>query len=238
MLTADDVLDLVPGSALSHESAARDQGLEVVDDGGRQSLTVPRNRSRVVLPGWDVHRRDVEVVEVRGRRVTSPVRTVVDLAGDRPLSRGVAVADSAVRLKLVTSAVLVAALVARPGPNRAARRAVAALVDPASGSVLESLFRVLVHETGLPPPRTQYDVRDGRRFVARVDFCWPAQRLVVEVDGFAFHSDRAAYRADRRRMNELERLGWRVLRFSWEDVVSGEAYVVATLRALLDAAAA
>lgn len=80
-----------------------------------------------------------------------------------------------------------------------------------------------------PPPRPvpQFVVRneDGS-FLARVDFCWPALGLIVEADGFAFHADRAAYRKDRERLNGLERLGWRVLRFTWEDVVSRPDYVL------------
>ena len=71
-----------------------------------------------------------------------------------------------------------------------------------------------------------------------MDFCWVAERLVVEADGFAFHSDRAAYRKDRERMNALERLGWRVLRFTWEDVVRRPEYVVAAVGAVLARAAA
>ena len=80
----------------------------------------------------------------------------------------------------------------------------------------------------------QFEVRgtDGRLLV-RVDFAWPAQRLVVETDGFAFHADRAGYRSDRRRTNALILDGWRVLRFSWEDVVREPAAVVAAVRAAL-----
>ncbi len=66
--------------------------------------------------------------------------------------------------------------------------------------------------------------------MAQVDLCWPAACLIVEADGFAFHSDRAAYRRDRERLNQLERLGWRVLRVTWEDVVHRPEHVVALVR--------
>jgi very-short-patch-repair endonuclease len=98
---------------------------------------------------------------------------------------------------------------------------------------MESLLRVLLHEAGIPRPRTQYRVREHGQEVARVDFCWPEQRLVVEADGYAFHSSRDDYRRDRRRMNDLERLGWRVLRFSWEDVTQRPDYVSGLVRACL-----
>ena len=237
MLTPDEVLALVPGSALSHETAAAQHGLEQLRDADRLCLTVPRNRSRLVLQGWEVFRRDVPRVEVDGRQVTTLERTVVDLAGDRPLAHALPVADSAVRLMLVTHAALVLALTAKAGPNRPARRRVARLVDPLAGSVLESAFRLLVAAAGLPAPLSQYVVREAGRFVARVDFCWEAERVIVEVDGFAWHSDRASFRSDRYRHNDLERLGWRVLRFGYEDVMSEQAYVLRTLREVLGLAA-
>ncbi len=109
-----------------------------------------------------------------------------------------------------------------------------ALADPRCGSVLESLCRLLLIQAGLAPEVTQLLVRsrDGGR-IGRVDFAWPSARLVVEVDGFAFHADRESYREDRRRSNALQRAGWVVLRFSWEDVVHTPQLVVAAVREVL-----
>jgi very-short-patch-repair endonuclease len=126
----------------------------------------------------------------------------------------------------------VRALPRGPGSRRPA--AVLALVDPDSGSVLESLCRVLLAGAGLAPEDTQRVIRTRTGvWIGRVDFAWPSARLVVEVDGFAFHSDRAAYRRDRRRGNALQRAGWLVLRFSWEDVVTHPEDVVDAVRAVL-----
>ena len=111
---------------------------------------------------------------------------------------------------------------------------VLALVDLRSGSVLESLLRVLLHVHGIRPPSSQLVVRTRRGVrIGRVDFAWPDLRLVVEADGFAFHADRGAYRADRRRSNALVLAGWRVLRFTWEDVVQHPERVVESVRAAL-----
>lgn len=222
----------------SHETAARLWGIELVGE-PRERLTVPVQRSRLVVPGWRVRRLDLtadEVVVVDGVRRTTPLRTVLDLAQVLPLDEAVAAADSALRQTLVDLSELVAALSGRRGRGAGGPRRVAPLVDPHAGSVLESLLRVLLHLAGLTAPEPQFEVRerDGS-FVARVDVAWPAARLVVEVDGFAFHSDRAAYRSDRRRVNALERLGWRVLRFSWEDVRHHPEEVVRTVRACLAA---
>lgn len=226
------------GAAVSHELAAQLLGMELVDDPVRR-LTVPRNSSRRSVDGWDVRRAALPADDVRmiGEvRLTAARRTVRDLCRVLTAAHAVVAADSALRLGLTTVEELDLGSAFGRGSDRL--RAVGALLDPLSGSALESLLRVVVLQAGLPPPVTQHVIvgPDGR-FVARVDFCWPAARLVVEADGFAFHSDRASFRADRQRLNELEHLGWRVLRFSWEDVVQRPEHVVALVRDCLRMAA-
>jgi very-short-patch-repair endonuclease len=228
---------LAPALA-SHETAARLLGIELRHDGAER-LTVARHRSRLRVPGWVVHRADVGPLDAEARDgvpCTGPVRTVADLARVLPLAEAVVAADSALRNGLVTPDEL--ARMARATGRGAVRlRTVHGAIDPKTGSVLESLLRVLLREAGLPTPRTQYRVHDHGAEVARVDFCWPENRLVVEADGYAFHSSRDDYRRDRRRMNELERLGWRVLRFSWEDVTERPDHVSGLVRACLVPAA-
>ena len=231
---AETLWRLGPKATLCHEEAARHLGIELVEDTGIRRVTVPRNRSRVRVSGWTVVRADLraeEIVTLDGLPMTSAARTVRDLARVLPIPRAVAAADSALRLHLVQFNAVVVPLTDASGRGAARLRQVGALVDPLSGSVLESLLRVLLVTAGLPSPRTQYAIHNEfGRVIARVDFCWPSQHLIVEADGFAFHSDRAAYRRDRMRMNELERHGWRVLRVTWEDVLSRPTYVVALVR--------
>jgi hypothetical protein len=185
-----------------------------------------------------VHRRPLatdDVRVVRGLRLTSPLRAVLDLCLTLPLAAAVASVDSALRAGLVSRTALRRACVALAADQDRSRVArVVRLCDPRSGSVLESVCRVLFVEAGLLPPVTQFEVRgpDGR-LLGRVDFAWPTHRLVVETDGFACHADRVSYRADRRRTNALVLDGWRVLRFSWEDVVHDPQRVVAAVRAVL-----
>ena len=221
----------------SHGAAARVWGIELLE-AGTDEVTVGRDRSRAAWPEVEVHRRHLDEHDVRvvgGMRVTSPVRTVLDLCLTRPLAAAVASADSAVRTGVVRVVDLRRACAALPSGQQRSRVArVLRLVDPRSGSVLESVCRVLFAEAGLPAPSTQFEVRrlDGL-LLGRVDFAWPAQRLVVETDGFAFHADRARYRSDRRRTNALVLDGWQVLRFSWEDVVHHPDAVVAAVRLAL-----
>jgi hypothetical protein len=237
-----NVLVRFPDSALSHVTAAARLGIEVplVPEDALPALSVPRSHGHVRLSGWDVHRvalgSDVVVLD-DGFRVTNAARTVADLARRLSTGQAVAAGDSALRQGLVAPDDLRRALGLQRGAGSARCRGLADLLDPASGSVLESLLRVLLVSEGFPRPETQYEVRVAGRLVGRVDFCWPAQRLVVEADGFEFHSNRSQYRRDRHRLNQLESLGWRVLRFSWEDVVHRPSYVVALMQTCLGLAA-
>lgn len=173
-------------------------------------------------------------------RVTPAAETVLACAAELPLDEAVAIADSAIRRHRCTLEELHAALRARTGLGRAAHlRAVLRWCDPQCGSVLESLLRVLLALGGLPLPVTQHVLRDpvtGRE--RRVDFAWPAVRLVVEADGRRWHDPEDARDRDRRRDNTAAVLGWTVLRFSWREVVHEPQLVVASVRAALAAQAA
>ncbi|MDO8106782.1 DUF559 domain-containing protein [Isoptericola sp. b441] len=98
------------------------------------------------------------------------------------------------------------------------------LIDARSGSLPESLLRVAMLDAGLPvQPQV---LLPG---IGRVDFL--VDGVVVEVDGFAYHSGRAEYRADRRRDREAHRQGYVVLRFTFEEVVHHRDRVVAEVAA-------
>jgi very-short-patch-repair endonuclease len=224
-------------ATISHESAALAWGIELVSVPQLPHVTVPRNRNGSRPAGVQVCRRDIptaDLATVDGLPVTTVLRTLLDLCRHLPLQEAVASVDSALRNGLVSVEELTRALRDLPagrGRQRVARAL--RLMDPASGSVLESVCRVLMAERSLPRPETQYVVRRAGRWVGRFDFAWPDLRLIVETDGFAFHSDRAAYRKDRRRLNSLQLAGWVVLRFSWEDVLHHPDYVVECISAAI-----
>lgn len=223
-------------AAASGTSAAKVWGIELVHAPTRQCVTVPRDRSRSAWPATTVHRSDLaEDITVRdGIRVTTVVRTVLDLCRWLPLAEAVAAADSALRSRRLSLGQLVGGccdLPAGRGRDRVAQ--VVRMVDPACGSVLESLCRVLFLLAELPSFCSQLVIRHEHAVIGRVDFAWPEQRVVVEVDGYTFHAGRDSYRADRRRTNALVLAGWRVLRFSWEDITERPDVVVAQVRAAL-----
>ncbi len=80
-------------------------------------------------------------------------------------------------------------------------------------SEAEAELLALVREMRLPPPRC--NARVGRY---EVDFLWPPARLVVEVDGYRYHSPRPSFEADRSRNAELVAAGLTVLRLSWRQI--------------------
>jgi very-short-patch-repair endonuclease len=218
-------------ATVSHDSAAIMWDLEMVHQPATW-VTVSRDRSRAGYLGVNVRRADVSESAVRhGLRVTSPLRTVVDCARELSTADAVVIADSALRKGLVSIDELRSAAAAARGRHAARLRRVVVMTDPRCGSVLESLLRVLLVQAGLSLDRTQWTIRDDDgSFVAVVDFAWLGARLIVEADGFEFHSDRGDYRRDRRRANAYCRLDWRLLRFSWEDIRLDAEYVVEAIR--------
>ncbi len=127
--------------------------------------------------------REAATVRHGDLRVTSPARTVVDLARTGTLHTAVAAADHALRHELCTLAELMAEVDAVPPRvrGRVAARLVGALADPLSMSPGESLSRVQMFLLNLPRPQLQREVRDAEGLVGFVDFGWEA--VVGEFDG-------------------------------------------------------
>jgi len=71
-------------------------------------------------------------------------------------------------------------------------------------------------------------------FIGIGDIVFDILKLVVEVDGWAFHTTPERFQRDRGRQNRLVAAGWTVLRFTWRDLVERPGYVLATIRAMLD----
>lgn len=99
-------------------------------------------------------------------------------------------------------------------------------------SDLEGLMRDLCDGHRLPRPAVNAIVAGEE-----VDFHWPAHRLIVETDGHEDHGTRAAFERDRAKDARLTARGYRVVRFTYRQVVHAPAAVGATLRALLEPAA-
>jgi predicted transcriptional regulator of viral defense system len=226
-------------AVLSYLSAAAWFGIDLPMPVDAVHVTASRNRGRRAdaVPGVRLHRADLaagDVWLIRGVRVTSPVRTALDLARHLPLEHGVAVVDSFIRARLLTPEAFASAAKEAAGPGRRRIQLVAVLVDARSDSVLESLTRVLLWRHKLLPSHSQYpfhDPKTGWRGI--LDFAWPAQRVALECDGYAFHAGRTPFQRDRRRWSALSRYGWHAGVVTWFDVTRDPAYVVALVRDLL-----
>jgi very-short-patch-repair endonuclease len=99
---------------------------------------------------------------------------------------------------------------------------------PETRSELERRFLRVCREAGLPPPAVNVPVAG-----LEVDFLWPAAGLVVELDGYAFHHDRASFERDRRRDATLQAAGYRVVRITHWRLANDAASVVAELGVML-----
>jgi very-short-patch-repair endonuclease len=225
-------------AVVSYVSAARWHGLEGFAD-DRLEFTLPRAVSRRATPGAIVHATEhmprADVRRVRGLPVTAPARTILDLArAGESLTRLERAIDSAIELRLVTLDRLVDRVTSIVGPGRWGLAVLdEALLDAGGHTVLERAFLRLVRLAGLPRPRTQVVHRETGRHVARVDFQFPGRDLVVEVSGGRGHSSPAERAKDAVRRNDLQRLGRRVIEFTYEQVVRCPDEVIATLRAFL-----
>jgi PIN domain nuclease of toxin-antitoxin system len=211
-------------------SAAEFYGIATLHRHEDVHLAIPRSRgdratrSRATR-GTELHRESVCTRPADPLRPIAPIDEVL-LRALRCLTaeEAIVMVDSAVRQRLVTVEELDRQLM---GPGSPEARARLARCDGRSRSASETVARLVLRAAGLP-------VEPGVVItgVGEVDLL-VAERVVVECDGFAYHSGRREFRNDRRRDRELVARGYVVLRFTWEDVMHHPAQVVdAVLRVL------
>jgi hypothetical protein len=170
---------------------------------------------------------------------TNEARTLIDLVAGMSFRDGVVVVEAALRADPQLAGEL--AHERRRGLPRRGALTVQRVLDfasPLSESVLESHASVLWAERGLPAPIQQAVIRLDGRFVARVDFLWPAARLVVEVDGLAKYDAAGTLQDEKARQNRLVAAGYTVLRFTWQDIRMRPDSVVRQVTAALARASA
>jgi hypothetical protein len=197
---------------LSHVSAARFWGWEVPVPLGDIDVIVPRDRRRRPAPGAVVRRRDLPDGDVVSPGVTTPLRTVLDVATDQPFADALAIADSALRSALVTSDELVAAATGSPARGRARRLKVARAADPRADNPFESVLRALSIEAGLSVV-PQVSLFTGHRWV-RPDLLDDGRGLAIEAESFTWHGNRQQLMRDCRKYNDLSLMGLMVVRFA------------------------
>jgi len=163
--------------------------------------------------------------------VTTPARTPIDLASKitpRALEQALA---TAARRELAGLRDVVRILDGGPRRRGATRikRLTAERKKPAFiRSVAEERLLALATKGGLPAPKANAWV-EGQE----VDFLWTSERVVVEVDGFAFHKSRRPFENDRRRDARLAAFGFRVLRVTWRQLTNEPHVVLVRLAQVL-----
>jgi very-short-patch-repair endonuclease len=200
------VLACGEGSALSHQSAAAIWGFAARDRVVHVTVEGQARRSR---NGVRVHRtRSLNAAVHNGLPLTTPARTLRDLGRTAPAAELDRARERAAMLGLV---------VPDEGPVELTR------------SEAERRLRHLIRAAGLPAPRM-----NARVAGYEVDAYWPAQRLIVEVDGFAFHHTREAFERDRRKDAALQAAGYRIVRITYRRLRDEPLSVSAQMGALLN----
>lgn len=230
------------GGLASHRAAAH---LWNLPGFGAGRIEIVVDRTQQVRPRGELVHRSVDLWHIqpvaRAAMPTTPIdRTVLDLGAVVHPDRYPAVVHRCVGEGRVSwRQLLDAVLLHGPRRGRDGLGRLRSVVDADLGSRpsesdLEQLLERVIVQAGLPRPARQVVVHDrAGRFVARVDLAYPAQRIAIEADGRAHHSDPADFERDRVRQNRLVLAGWTVLRFTWRDVLERSHAIEAEVRAAL-----
>jgi hypothetical protein len=224
-------------AVLSHRDAAAHWGL-IPPQGRRIHVTTPSRSGRDPDPRRiRLHRvgtlRAWERTMSDNIAITTVARTLLDLS---PMLRRRAMEDviaQSVRLDLFDLVAVGRCLAAHPRQHGAP--ALRRLLDDLAGadvadlrSVLEVRFLQLCDDHDLPVPLANTTIAGFM-----VDFHWPGTRLVVETDGFTYHSTPTTFEADRARDQALTLAGYTVVRFTYRQLTDEPERCAHRVRRLL-----
>ena len=229
-----------PGSCCSFESAGRLNGFDEVP-AGLVVLSVPHAQRRRIH-GARVHRVDDlaphHVVELDGLRVTTPARTIVDLAAVLHIARlrvlvEHAVVDRRASLAQVGAVLDTVRRKGKPGVTRLCR----VLDDLGPGTSipngeLERMFEPVLIRSGLPRPLYEHPLPGVGPRAGFVDRYWPDARMIVELDGRRWHTRRQQLLVDQDRTLQAQAAGIETTRLLWEHVVHDPDGTAAALRSI------
>lgn len=225
-------------TALALLGVALPQGL---DPRGPLHVQVGPGCTRPRRPGVRGHTRSEPVVPSRtvdGLADLAPERVFVQLATALTPRELVVLGDALVRRRRPVCRVddLATAVSALPARARGAQLLREALshVRPGTDSPMETRLRWTLVQAGLPCPAVNVLVRaDDGWVVAMPDLAYVRERVAIEYDGDVHRTDRATWRRDVARRQELESLGWRVISCTADDVLRHPDRVAAWVRRAL-----
>ena len=223
------VLACGPGAVLCGRAAAYLLGLIK----GRPPPPEVITRTERCVAGVRTHRARrgaTESMTWRGVPVTTPARTLVDLAARLSLDELARACHEAGVLHRTTPRQVGVVLRRRPSAPAAGRlRAVMSGDVPVTLSAMERRFLTVLRGAGLELPQTNR-VAGSKR----VDCRWPRRRLTVELDSYRYHNSRHAWEQDRRREREARARGDEFRRYTYGDVFEQPEPMLAELRPLLE----
>lgn len=197
-------------------------------------VTVPSARRPRPPVGTVVRRRTLDPAHVRslrGVRVTAPALTALEVAAALPAG-GSELLDRALQRHVGFDELLSADHRALGCTGAARMRALVTAAADRADSGGERVLFALVQRAGI-----EGGVRALPFGPWTIDLAFPAKRVAVELDGWAWHVDAARFQNDRDKQNALVVAGWAVLRLTWHDVDDRPDDVVARIRAALRRAA-
>lgn len=225
------------GAVASHMSAAVIHGL-TEPKWVKPTVSVPRRRTKDLV-GVTVHQStdmtDDHIEVVGGLPVTKPERTVIDLAAVLAQDHLASIVDNGLaggRIDLELLNELHAELGRKGKPGTVKMRAILApriQGQAAPESELERRLLVLIRDSGLPEPESQFHPEWLRPTRGRVDFAYPSSRLIVEGDSRRWHTMLNSFEIDRLRDNAAQLAGWRVLRFTWKEITEQPERVTSSI---------
>lgn len=242
------VLDSGADAAQSHLSAAARWGLPGFS---LRPMEVTGDRSRTTHGQSELARihqpRNLfasHIVFLDGVPITTPSRTIVDLAGDRRIHRArvARTLDTAWTRGLVCHASMTATMQDVCGRGRAGSALLRELMEERGpdyippGSGAEARFQEIARSVGMWAFERQAEVGDSA-WIGRVDFIDRTRRLVVEIDSALFHGSITDRRRDEVRYERLRAAGFTVLAIDSDDLFHRRSHVEQLLRALLREAA-
>lgn len=222
----------VPGSVLAGPSAARRLGIPCPDQrsylyvGAHGGPRISGVRLLYESPGP----REVAISDAA--RVTTRPVTVFDCLRLLPQTQAVGLLESVLQRGLVTMDEIASVIRERVG-RRGTPLAVDALRRVADGSrsAAERLAARLLRDAGVSGWALNRPIYDDAGLIGVGDLVFAAVKLVVELDGWAYHVTPQAFQRDRQRQNRLIAAGWTVLRFTWRDLTQRQAHVLDEIRA-------
>jgi very-short-patch-repair endonuclease len=165
-----------------------------------------------------------DVTKIGALPVTSPVRTIIDLAASVHETKVEIAFEQLLRRGLLTPRGLLQRLdelgpARLPGTGVIRDIAESRLgVGTMTESELETLVRRWLRKYGFPDPVFQHWVTLPDYGPARLDCAYPELKIGIEADSYTWHSGRRSFERDRARNSELASFGWIIIQTTQAEI--------------------